>query len=101
MCIFLLSSFFVYFVNRFPCVYVHTLIAYSLVPTLRVSLLPPLLIGDSGEDTIELLCTATVVEDVASASYQFTWIKDSTPISLLNDRIMVCITMYVHAYICN
>ena len=100
MCIFLLSSFFVYFV-RLACVYVHTLIAYSLVPTLRVSLLPPLLIGDTGEDTIELLCTATVVEDVASASYQFTWIKDSTPISLLNDRIMVCITTYVHAYIRN
>ena len=67
------------------------------MPTLSAKLSPPLLTGDSGEDAIELLCTAIVAEDVISASYQFTWIKDDTPIDILsNKRIMVCITfLYV------
>ena len=69
--------------------YICTLVAYFLVPTLRSGLSPSLLIGDSGVDAIELICTAAVAEDVTSASYQFTWIKDNTPIGLPNDRIMV------------
>ena len=64
---------------------------YFLAPTLTANLSPPLLIGDSGEDDIELLCTAIVAEDVMSASYQFTWIKDNSPVDLSNDRIMVII----------
>ena len=64
-----------------------------LVPTVRIDLSPPLLNGNSGEDALELLCTAIVAEDVA-ASYQFVWIKDGIPIVLPNDRIVVC------TYIC-
>ena len=52
---------------------------------------PPLLTGDSGENAIELVCIAAVAEDITSASYQFTWIKDNTPVDLSNDRIEVCI----------
>ena len=48
-----------------------------------------MLTGDSGEDAIELLCTAIVAEDVLSATYQFTWIKDDTPIDLSDNRIIV------------
>ena len=51
---------------------------------------PSFFTGNSGEDVIELLCTATVAEYVISASYQFTWIKDDTPVNISNDRIMVC-----------
>ena len=67
-------------------------------PTLTVNVSSTLLIGDSGEDSIELLCTAIVAEDVMSASYQFTWIKDDTPVDFSNDRIMVCVNIYVHTY---
>ena len=77
-----------------------------LAPTVTANLSPSLLIGDSGEDAIELLCTAIVAEDVMSASYQFTWIKDDTPVDLSNDRIVVCIVvtiakfvLYVHLHV--
>ena len=66
-----------------------------LDPTLTLNLSSPLLIGDSGEDAIELLCTAIVTEDVMSASYRFIWIKDDTPVDLSNDRIVVCANTYV------
>ena len=56
---------------------------------------PLLLTGDSGEDPIELLCTAIVREDVMLASYQFTWIKDDTPVDMSNERFMVCICIAV------
>ena len=69
-------------------------IPYYLVPTVRVDLSPPLLNGNSGEDALELLCTAAIAEDVA-ASYQFAWIKDDISIYLPNDRIVVCIHTYV------
>ena len=65
----------------------------------RVS--PSLLIGNSGEDAIELLCTAIVAEDVMLASYQFTWMKDDTPIDLSNDRIVVRMwirSLYIDVY---
>ena len=52
---------------------------------------PPLHTGVSGEDAIELACIAAVAEDITSASYHFTWIKDNTPVDLSNDRIEVCI----------
>ena len=70
-----------------------------LDPTLTLNLSSPLLIGDSGEDAIELLCTAIVTEDVMSASYRFIWIKDDTPVDLSNDRIVVCANTYIHTYI--
>ena len=66
------------------------MIYISLAPTLTVNLNPSLYTGNSGGDTIELLCTATVAEDVMSASYQFTWMKDDTPLDISNDRIAVC-----------
>ena len=62
---------------------------HFLAPTLIVKLSPPLIVGDSGEDAVELLCTALVAEDVLSATYQFTWIKDDTLVDLSNNRIMV------------
>ena len=62
-----------------------------LVPTLIVQLYPPLFTGDSGEDSVELGCTAIVEEDIILAAYQFVWLKEDTPISLSNDRIVVCI----------
>ena len=54
-----------------------------------------MLTGDSGEDPIELLCTAIVREDVVLASYQFTWIKDDSPVDMSNERFMVCICIAV------
>ena len=67
--------------------YVHAF--FYIAPTLTVRLSPPLIIGDSREDVIKLLCTAMVAEDVLSATYQFAWIKDDTPIDLSDNRIMV------------
>ena len=66
------------------------MIYFFLAPTLTVNLNPSLFTGNSGEDAIELLCTATVAEDVMSASYQFTWMKDDTPLDISNNRIVVC-----------
>ena len=60
-----------------------------LAPTLTVNINPVLFTGNSGEDALELLCTAAIAEDVMSASYQFTWIKDDTPVDESNDRIVV------------
>ena len=65
---------------------------YFLAPTLTAKLSPSLIVGDTGEDPIKLLCTALVEEDVMLPYYQFKWIKDSSPADLLNDRIEVCIT---------
>lgn len=52
--------------------------------------------GNSGEDAIELTCTAIVEEDVMLASYQFTWNKDTIPIDLSNNRIMVTTCVYTY-----
>ena len=66
-------------------------------PTLSARLSPPIMTGNSGEDAIELTCTAIVEEDVMLASYQFTWNKDATPIDISNKRIMVttCVCTYI------
>ena len=80
--------------------YVYVLIqcikltAYFLAPTLTANLSPPLIVGDTGEDPIKLLCTALVEEDIMLVNYQFTWIKDATPVDLSTDRIEVIITNY-------
>ena len=66
---------------------------YFVAPTLTLKLYPPLLTGNSGEDSIELLCTAIAEEDVILAAYQFTWLKDNTPIGFSNDRIVVRIVI--------
>ena len=71
--------------------------AHSLAPTLTLKLFPPLIIGDSGEDPIELLCTPLVKEDVMLVSYKFTWTKDDIPLDLSDDRIVVCINISVYA----
>ena len=69
--------------------------SFALDPSLTVNISSPLLTGMSGEDAIELLCTAIVAEDVLSAIYQFTWIKDDTPVDLSDNRIIVRIYTYV------
>ena len=71
------------------------MIISSLAPTLATNVSPLLLTGDSGEDPIELLCKVIVREDVALASYKFTWMKDDIPIDLSNGRFVVC--MYKHS----
>ena len=61
------------------------------VPNLMAHLYPPLITGDSGEDSVELLCTVSVAENVTLDSYHFEWLKDSTSIGLFDYRtIMVC-----------
>ena len=65
-------------------------------PSLSAQLLPPLANGTSGEDAIELLCTAVVAEDVILASYQFAWMKNDVPVNLSDSRYMVhCTYIYV------
>ena len=70
-----------------------------LAPTLTADLSPPLFIGVSGEDALKLLCVATAAEDIISATYQFTWIKDNTPLDLSDDRIVVSIS-YRYTTLC-
>ena len=56
-----------------------------------VHLYPPLITGDSGEDSIELMCIVSVMENVTLDSYQFEWLKDGTPIDLSYYKtIVVC-----------
>ncbi|XP_065907794.1 cell adhesion molecule DSCAM-like isoform X2 [Dysidea avara] len=48
-------------------------------PSLTVELLPQLVNGNSGEDTIELICIASVNGNAVSATYKFIWMKDGEP----------------------
>ena len=67
---------------------------------MAVNLNPSLFAGNSGEDAIELLCIATVAEDVMSASYRFKWMKDDTPLDISNDRIVVCKAVFIRSLNC-
>ena len=62
----------------------------STAPTLTVQLFPPLVMGNSGNDAIELHCIAFVTENIISASYQFTWSKDGVAMGQLNIKNVVC-----------
>ena len=73
----------------------NVLFLLILGPSLLTQLYPPLANGTSGEDAVELLCTA-VVADVILASYQFTWMKNDVPVNLSDSRYMVhCTYIYV------
>ena len=63
-------------------------------PTLTASLAPAVISGDEGSSAIMFNCTPSVVENVASPSYQFTWMKDGSPADLADTRITVCICNY-------
>ena len=63
---------------------------FQLEPRLTAQLLPPLITGTSSKDPLELHCSATVVENVILASYQFIWLKNDVPVTLSDSRYMVC-----------
>lgn len=58
-------------------------------PNLAAGVFPPLIIGNSGMDNINLLCTTMVMQNLASSDYTFTWMKDGSPLNLSDNRIMV------------
>ena len=59
-------------------------------------LYPPLMTGDSGEDTIELLCSVSVTENVTLDYYQFEWSKDGSPIDLSYYHTIMVSSYSVH-----
>ena len=66
--------------------------------------LSPSAITDSAKDSaINLTCTATVVPDIMSAEYLFTWIFNDAPINEsdgpVNVRMCACVFMYLCMYI--
>jgi len=64
---------------------------FFIAPSLVAQLFPSLVTGDSRRDPIGLSCTASVIEDVTFASYQFTWFKDGFPLDMLiyMDRVSI------------
>jgi len=46
-----------------------------------VQLIPPVVNGNDTVTSINLTCTATVLENIMSAAYTFVWIKDGNAIS--------------------
>ena len=59
------------------------------MPAVTATLSAMFITGNSGEDAIEILCTAVATNGVISASYQFAWIKDDIPINVSSNRIVV------------
>ena len=62
----------------------------STAPSLTVQLLPPLVTGNSGDDSIELHCTAVTTKDIISDSYEFIWSKNGVTMDQLNIENVVC-----------
>ena len=70
---------------------VYLIYLYCVVaPNLTHSAAPGMIVGNAGQVSIGLSCTASVTENIASLLYQFTWMRNGLLI-LPDNRIMVCI----------
>jgi len=67
--------------------------AFQLAPTVTVNTSPTLSTGISGEDSVELLCTVAVMENIVEVSYLITWMKNGNSLDLSDNRIQVCIIL--------
>ena len=65
------------------------MIYFLTAPSLTVELLPQLVNGNSGEDTIELICIASVNGNAVSATYKFIWMKDGEPFDFFDYKNVV------------
>ena len=61
----------------------------SLAPNLTVTLIPPVINGSAANVDINLTCTATVEESIASDKYQFIWLLNKTLVDIFDGRINV------------
>jgi len=75
--------------------FVNSYIAICVAPMLTASLTPSVISGDERTDSIAFICSPSVVEDVASPSYQYTWMRNENLIDLTDPRITVCNTQYI------
>lgn len=79
---------------------------YCIVePNITASVTPAMIVGNEGQVPIRLSCIASVVQNITSISYQFTWMRNGVPVDLLDNRIMVyhhdvLIVIYGHKGFC-
>ena len=78
-------------------IYLHCTVA----PNLTHSAAPGMIVGNVGQVSIGLSCIVSVVENIASILYYFTWMRNGLRI-LPNNRIMVCIFIasLLHRFVC-
>jgi len=73
----------------------QTLNCFALAPTLSAVVTSTVISGDEGSTPIAFACKPSVVENVTSTTYQFTWMKDGSTINVPDDRITVCSALYL------
>ena len=77
--------------NFYTVLIIHLIYFYCTVaPNITVSATPAMIVGNERQVPIRLTCTASVVENITSLSYQLTWMRNGMPVDhQLDNRIMV------------
>ena len=73
------------------CLYASNMIIFFLLlaPNLTVRVTQSVINSSAADVAINLTCTATVEESIASDEYQFVWVFDEVPINQSDGRINV------------
>ena len=62
---------------------------FLLAPELTVVVEPPEISGNASEETINLTCTATLMDVTTTIQHQLVWLLNGAPIDQSDARIMV------------
>ena len=73
----------------------------SLAPNITVTLTPPVINDSTTNVAINLNCTATVEESIILDEYQFVWMFNGMPIDQSDERINVCMVIYLSDVVSN
>ena len=73
---------------------------FALAPTVTVTLSPSAITDSAKDSAINLTCTATVVPDIMSAEYMFTWIFNDAPINESDGPVNVRMCVRIFMYLC-
>ena len=65
------------------------LLFFLLAPELTVVVEPPEISGNASEETINLTCTATLMDVATTIQHQLVWLLNGAPIDQSDARIMV------------
>ena len=74
---------------------------FSLAPNITVTLTPPVINDSATNVAINLNCTATVEESIILDEYQFVWMFNGMPIDQSDERINVCMVIYLSDVVSN
>ena len=62
---------------------------FLLAPELTVVVEPPEISGNASEETINLTCTATLMDVATTIHHQLVWLLNGAPIDQSDARVMV------------